>query len=70
MNNVDRMSELQRRVCEALGIEPKDTLSLSLHFHPGDPLTADIKHIVRIDKAPAVVQAIEDARHAVKESIR
>ena len=70
MNAPEKMAELNRRVCEALGLEPKETLSLSLHFAPGNLLTADIKQIVRTDKLEAVVKAIEDAGVVVMEAVR
>lgn len=70
MNSREQMAELERRVCESLGLEPKDTLAVSLHFAGGELLTADIKQIVRLDKAAKVVQLIEDAGDSVKESVR
>jgi SepF-like predicted cell division protein (DUF552 family) len=66
----DKMAELQIRLCKALDIDPKDTLSLSLHLQPGNLLTADITKIVRLDNAAAVVQAIEDAGETVREAVR
>ena len=66
----DKMAELQVRLCKALDIDAKDTLSLSLHLQPGNLLTADIKKIVRLDNTAAVVQAIEDAGETVREAVR
>jgi hypothetical protein len=46
VNISDKMAELHVRLCKALDIDPKDTLSLSLHLQPGNLLAADIKKIV------------------------
>ena len=61
--------ELNKRVCIALGLDPNRTLSVSVHFAPGELLTVDFKQLVRPEQAEGVVRAIEQYG-AAEEAVR
>ena len=55
----EKTVEHNKRVCEALGLDPKRTVSVSLHFAVGNLLTVDFKQVVKPEQAEDVVRAIE-----------
>ena len=66
MANLVKGGDLGTKLCEALGVDPGNVVSITIHCAAGDVAHVKIETLVKTDVVPAVEKVME-AYHLVKD---